>query len=464
VTVADVDRRSASLPGRLADMFQLGLAAPICLTWELTYACNLACVHCLSSSGRRDPRELTTAECRAVIDTLERMQVFYVNIGGGEPTVRPDFWELVDYATAHHVGVKFSTNGIKIDEAAARRLARSDYVDVQISLDGATAAVNDAVRGTGSYATAIRAMANLAAAGFAGFKLSVVVTRHNVSQLDEFKAIADSYGAQLRLTRLRPSGRGADVWHELHPTAGQQRELYDWLVTRGEKVLTGDSFFHLAPYGKGADGEAPHGKALPGLNLCGAGRVVCLIDPVGEVYACPFAIHENFLAGSVRQAGGFEAVWRDSALFAELRRPQTGGACRSCQFFDSCRGGCMAAKFFTGLPLDGPDPECAAGYGAAALQAAGPAAAPRPAPDHSHHGPVRGQPGHSGSAGHHGPAGHGGGPTGHRRPSAPVPVTIGRHPPVMSAAPPDRACDDHPLAGFVPGGACLNDEPSRAPG
>ena len=99
-------------PSRLVERFESGLAAPICLTWELTYACNLACVHCLSSSGRRDPRELTTAECKAVIDELERMQVFYVNIGGGEPTIRPDFWELLDYATAHHVGVKFSTNGV----------------------------------------------------------------------------------------------------------------------------------------------------------------------------------------------------------------------------------------------------------------------------------------------------------------------------------------------------------------
>src|SRR3712207_9019861 len=49
---------------------------------------NLACVHCLSSSGRRDPRELSTAEAEAVIDELQRMQVFYVNVGGGEPTVR----------------------------------------------------------------------------------------------------------------------------------------------------------------------------------------------------------------------------------------------------------------------------------------------------------------------------------------------------------------------------------------
>src|SRR6478609_3734912 len=161
----------------LLERFELGLAAPICLTWELTYACNLACVHCLSSSGRRDPRELTTQQCKAVIDELERMQVFYVNIGGGEPTIRSDFWELVDYATAHHVGIKFSTNGVRITPAVAAKLAASDYVDVQISLDGATAEVNDAVRGPGSFAMAIRALENLREAGFSDAKISVVVTR-----------------------------------------------------------------------------------------------------------------------------------------------------------------------------------------------------------------------------------------------------------------------------------------------
>jgi MoaA/NifB/PqqE/SkfB family radical SAM enzyme len=55
---------------KLVEHFQYGLNSPICLTWELTYACNLACVHCLSSSGRRDPRELSTAEAKG-----------------------PDFWE-----------------------------------------------------------------------------------------------------------------------------------------------------------------------------------------------------------------------------------------------------------------------------------------------------------------------------------------------------------------------------------
>jgi mycofactocin radical SAM maturase len=383
---------------RLVDHFETGLAAPICLTWELTYACNLACVHCLSSSGRRDPRELSTAECMRIVDELRQMQVFYVNIGGGEPTVRRDFWELLDYATDHDVGVKFSTNGSRITPQRARRLAASDYVDVQISLDGASPEVNDAIRGAGSHATAIRAMEHLAEAGMEGFKISVVVTRHNVEELDAFQEIAGRYNGQLRLTRLRPSGRGADVWHELHPTAAQQRVLYDWLRDRGDRVLTGDSFFHLTAFG----------DALPGLNLCGAGRVVCLIDPIGDVYACPFAIHDAFLAGNVRGPGGFAHVWRHSELFEELRSPQTGGACRSCGHFDSCRGGCMAAKFFTGLPLDGPDPECVLGHGESLLELVQDRTPPRSSADHS------------------------------RRPSRP---RAPRRPPVS-------ACDEHPLAGL----------------
>jgi radical SAM protein with 4Fe4S-binding SPASM domain len=119
------------------------------------------------------------------------------------------------------------------------------------------------------------------------------------------------------------------------------------------------------------------------LNLCGAGRVVCLIDPIGDVYACPFAIHDEFLAGNLREAGGFTSIWRESALFSSLREPQTGGACASCNFYGSCRGGCMAAKFFTGLPLDGPDPECVKGYGEEALAALGEIDRPRPGADHS---------------------------------------------------------------------------------
>jgi mycofactocin radical SAM maturase len=362
---------------RLVDQLKRGLDAPICLTWELTYACNLACVHCLSSSGRRDPDELTTREATALLDELHDLQVFYINVGGGEPMIRRDFFDIVEHAIDRKIGVKFSTNGAFLDAAAAVRLANLDYLDIQISLDGLDAHTNDAVRGVGSYATARRAMDNLASAGFGPFKISVVVTSANVSQLDGFAALAASYAAQLRVTRLRPSGRGVDSWAALHPTATQQREIYRWLLAHPE-VLTGDSFFHLNALG----------EPLPGLNLCGAGRVVCLIDPVGDVYACPFVIHEQFKAGSVRDAGGFGAVWRESELFTELRAPQSAGACASCGSYDACQGGCMAAKFFVGLPLDGPDPECVNGHGEALLAGLDAATVPRPAADHSRRAPV----------------------------------------------------------------------------
>ena len=72
----------------------------------------------------------------------------------------------------------------------------------------------------------------------------------------------------------------------------------------------------------------------------------------------------------------------------------------------------MAAKFFTGLPLDGPDPECVKGHGEVALSGVAPGSQPKPSLDHSHRGGVRG---------------------------GPVPVTIGRRPV-------DRACDENPLA------------------
>jgi radical SAM protein with 4Fe4S-binding SPASM domain len=152
--------------------------------------------------------------------------------------------------------------------------------------------------------------------------------------------------------------------------------------------------------------------------------VVCLIDPVGDVYACPFAIHDEFLAGSIRQPGGFTAVWRESELFRGLREPQSGGACTSCQFFDSCKGGCMAAKFFTGLPLDGPDPECVRGFGEELLaDRANRTPLPKSPVDHSHRTSPARRPG-------------------------PVALTLTRREDLDR--PPVNDCAEDPLAGFRP--------------
>lgn len=328
------------------EIFRRGLDAPICLTWEITYGCNLRCVHCLSSSGKRRRDELTTAEACHLIDEWAAMQVFYINVGGGEPMSRPDFFTLMDHALDRRIGVKFSTNGTLIDTQAARWIAERDYVDLQISIDGATAETSDPVRGDGSFERATRAMALLQRHGVR-FKINATVTRANYPQLDDLYALAGSFGAELRLTRLRPTGRGGDVWETLRPTHDQNRGLYQWLLAHRD-VLTGDSFFHLSAYG----------KPMEGLNVCGAGRIVCLVDPVGDVYACPFTLAAEFRAGNVRAPGGFPAIWAEAPLFHHLRDWQTGGACASCGAYDRCHGGCMAVKHFVGRSLDAPDPDC----------------------------------------------------------------------------------------------------------
>ena len=328
------------------EIFRKGLEAPICLTWEITYGCNLRCVHCLSSSGRRRRDELTTEEAERLIDEWAEMKVFYINVGGGEPMSRPDFFRLMDYALGRGIGVKFSTNGTLIDDNAADWIASRDYLDVQISLDGVSAETNDPLRGTGSYARARRAMDRLAARRVR-FKINAVVTRHNIASIDDLLALANEYGAELRLTRLRPTGRGGEVWEDLRPTHAQNRVLYDWLL-RHREVLTGDSFFHLSAYG----------QPVEGLNMCGAGRIVCCVDPVGEVYACPFMLAAEFSAGNVRQTGGFSGAWREAPLFAHLRDWQVGGGCQNCNAYSLCHGGCLAVKHFTGRSADAPDPDC----------------------------------------------------------------------------------------------------------
>ena len=235
----------------------------------------------------------------------------------------------------------------------------------------------------------------------------MVCTRQNIGQLDEFKALADRYGATLRLTRLRPSGRGADVWDELHPLPEQQRELYDWLMAHGEDVLTGDSFFHLAAFG----------EALPGLNLCGAGRVVCLIDPVGDVYACPFAIHDNFLAGNLLTDGGFQQVWQTSELFQELRSPQTGGACAKCSSSTPAAAAAWPRSSSPASRSTAPTPSASRGTARQALAGdrVDPGAPARTTPRPT---PTRNQP---------------------------VMLSSCRAP-----APPVSACAESPLAGFTP--------------
>src|SRR5436190_6075815 len=243
--------------GRGSQRFlQGGLSAPMTVTWEITAACNIACVHCLSSSGRRRPRELKTEQALALVDELADMQVFQVHFGGGEPFIYPGIWQVLERCTARGLVMCVSTNGTLITAERARRLKQFDPLYFQVSLDGGTPQTNDSIRGKGVFNRALRGLELLAAENHS-LTVNSVLTRHSFSELDRLYQIAASFNAKLRVTRLRPSGRGQDVWDQLHPTREQSHEFTAWLCAHPD-VLTADAFFHLNAFG----------HKLPGLDVC----------------------------------------------------------------------------------------------------------------------------------------------------------------------------------------------------
>jgi [mycofactocin precursor peptide]-tyrosine decarboxylase / 3-amino-5-[(4-hydroxyphenyl)methyl]-4,4-dimethylpyrrolidin-2-one synthase len=325
-------------------MARKGLRAPVNVTWEISLKCNLQCVHCLSDSGEASHDELNHKESLDLIDQLTAMKVFQVNIGGGEPFIRKDFLDLLSYSHEKGLVTCVSTNGTMVDHALAKRVSALKLLYLQVSLDGATADVNDTIRGKGTYQKILYGMDCLAAEGVR-FSINTVLTRTNFSQLETLRKMAGEYGAELRVSRFRPAGRGKTSKVYLGPTKDQLETFSDWL-NEHNLVRTGDSFFCLTS----------EKRRRKGLDMCGAAKMTCCISPRGEVYPCAFLQEKPFLVGNVRD-GVFKDLWNASPVFNRFRSLDVK-ACMDCYRFDSCRGGCPAMAYHTFDDISLPDPEC----------------------------------------------------------------------------------------------------------
>lgn len=321
-----------------------GLRAPVNLTWEVSLACNLRCTTCLSSSGTPAAGELTTAEALDLVEQVHQARVFQINFGGGEPFMRPDFEQILDACHTRGIMTCISTNGTLIDAALVERLAKSRLVAIQVSLDGASPATSDAIRGKGVFDRAVEAIKLLAASSIPT-SINTVLTTQNASEIPAMYALAQSLGVSLRVSRFRPSGRGAENWETLRPTATQLIEFSDWLAQSGD-VRTGDSFFSLTSQER---------QGL-GLNLCGAGKLTCCVGPTGNMYPCAFLQTERFHAGSLREQT-FQEIWDGSEIYASFRSLRIH-SCEDCTRFDQCHGGCPAVAWHLKNDLSGGDPEC----------------------------------------------------------------------------------------------------------
>ena len=182
------------------------LSAPVNLTWEITRKCNFKCIHCLSASDFTSPGELDFDECRDIVDQLAALKVFEINFGGGEPLIKDFFLPLLRYIHDKGIVTCISTNGTAITEKAIALFDGNPLVNVQVSLDGATPDVNDRIRGKGTFLKIIRGIELLSGKNIP-LAINTVVTSMNFSQLNQLKELAISYGARLRVSRFRPSGR-----------------------------------------------------------------------------------------------------------------------------------------------------------------------------------------------------------------------------------------------------------------
>lgn len=282
-------------------------------------------------------------QIRSFLDDLAAMKVFYINVGGGEPLLHPEFFTIMDYASAKGLYVQFSTNGTLVDESVARAVAER-RLRVQVSLDGWDKGSNDPIRGSGTFGKALRAVKLLREKGVV-VSVNCVVTKSTFAGLDRLYDLVASFGARLRLSRLRPSGRASRHWQNLAPSIDQYKYLHRWLL-RHPDVATGDSFFFLSALG----------KPLPGLSDCGAGKMACSVEPEGDVYPCPFTIDPRLLVGNVKEKP-LSVLWRESGLLAGMRAtiPET---CAACPSYSRCRGGCRGASFLVYGDWNQPDPEC----------------------------------------------------------------------------------------------------------
>jgi mycofactocin radical SAM maturase len=301
-------------------------------------------VHCLSDSGQTSRDELTYEESSYLIDHLTAMKVFQVNIGGGEPFIREDFLDLLAYSHKKGLVTCVSTNGTLVDPSLAKCLSGLKSLYLQVSLDGATADVNDPIRGKGTYQKVLYAMDCLATEGVP-FSINTVLTRTNFSQLETLRKLAGEYHAELRVSRFRPSGRGKTSKAYLGPTKDQLETFSNWLHEH-DLVRTGDSFFCLTSAN----------RRRKGLDMCGASKMTCCISPKGLVYPCAFLQEESFLVGSLRDST-FKDLWDSSPVFNRFRRLNVK-SCEDCFRFDTCRGGCPAVAYHTFDDISKPDPEC----------------------------------------------------------------------------------------------------------
>ena len=343
---------------------------PFIAIWEVTQACDLACVHCRASAQpERHPEELTTAEGKELIDQIASWKVPVFVLTGGDPIKRPDLFELIRYARTVGVRVSLTPSATPLlTRDVVVRLKEAGLARLAVSMDGASAATHDAFRGlSGSFARTLDAV-RWANEVDLPVQINTTFSRRNLGEIDQIVSLMEELRIALwSVFFLVPTGRGKlndllsaeefeGVFEKLHQLS--RSATFDIKTTEAQHYRR---FVLQNKVAEKRSGIMPSearvskdeiGRAPRGLN---DGKGFVFISHKGEVFPSGFL---PLSAGSIREQP-LETIYRESPLFRNLRDvSQLEGKCGACEFKQICGGSRARAYALTGNPL-GEEPCCA---------------------------------------------------------------------------------------------------------
>ncbi len=312
---------------------------------HVTNRCGLDCPHCYNKTSPRDPDELSTEAWKDAIDQcLDLGGESFVFIGG-DPLLRRDLIELIDYASGTRQAKTRLFFNRRIDRDKAFELARAGHGRFRplLSLDGPPA-TNDALRGAGNWDGVMETIAHLLEAGLAPV-VNTVVLRPVLPGLPEMARLVRAAGVT-RLHLIFPHDRGGlpDA-PELIPSSEEMLQGVRALETAAGEV---DLFVDNIP--------AWRRRLKAPLDFCASGCKDLAIDPFGRVHACPITCGDPaFVAGDLRSTS-LEDIWRSSPALRLLRNmhARDRNECRSCPVVDACGGECWMQAHYAARAAEEP--------------------------------------------------------------------------------------------------------------
>jgi len=344
--------------------------APPVVVWNYTNICNLRCRYCYQSAGKLLKSELSFQEKIKLINQMVDANVAFLAFSGGEPLLEDHFWDVLRYAS-RFLHTSIASNGVLLaDKSVVDRIADCGAKNVFVSIDGATAASHDFIRGEGNFRKTIEGIKNLVANKYLHVGINMVVTQRNYHEVPEVLKLASDLGVNtFSHYNFIPTGRGKnDFENDLTP---EQREkllnlLFDWHLKRKE---TGMGIISTSPaYGRilyertgGESAGMFHYTSDSGVALkniisyaggCGAGRAYCAVQPDGKVSPCVFM--PDVIIGDTRKEN-FYKIWQNSELCRKLSERENYN--HNCTKYKYICGGCRARALAYGDILGG-DPGC----------------------------------------------------------------------------------------------------------